>query len=148
MTPVDITALKDIHTPIEPSAFPPAWGWIVLFWGALALLLFAILLIYKHFNNPKAYALKELEKAKHLDAPAFLKAVHTLLKRAFIHQAGAANIYGDTWVGELNQTKGVQFNKDFARLLSENLYASRSSLTDAQKKNIYDNTKKWIRSNL
>ncbi len=148
---LDLSELKDIHIPIKPDILPLSWGWWLLIWIGFIFILFSIYLIYKYLTHPKIYALKELKRIEKLENRYFLKEINSLLRRIAIYKYGAKNaasLYGEEWLSFLNQTQKASFSKRFLELLEKNMYASKSDLSNQDKKEILDIARKWIRNNL
>lgn len=148
---LDLSELKDIHVPVEPDMWPLAWGWWVLFWSAFILAGLFVYWMYRYMNHPKRYALHELRRISHLNGKFFLKEINALLRRAVIFKYGSAvgaSLYGDAWTTFLNQTPGVHFSKEYVALLEKSMYASKETLSDADKNAVLANAAAWIKYNL
>ena len=86
---IDLSGLRDLHLPQEPSLFPLAYGW----WVLLAIFLVCALvcmIAYKLWQrSPAVYAKHELMNISKLaDDKDFLKEVSVLLRRVAIKSFG------------------------------------------------------------
>ena len=55
---LDLSGLRDIHLPIEPSWWPPAIGWWLLLAAFFVLLIIFALCYLYWYTRPRQYALR------------------------------------------------------------------------------------------
>lgn len=106
MTPeIDLSGLKDLHILSEPSLWPLAIGWWVLFGIIVAVCLGT--LVFRHFwrQRPSVYAIRKLNKmtVQMTDDLSYLKEVSRLLKRV------AIAVYGRPQIAPLSDQKWQDF---------------------------------------
>ena len=83
MNEIDLSGLKDIHIPIEPSWWPPALGWWFALIGGIILLGSGVWCFFYWLTRPRQYALRELKRFYQTtdNIVFFAKQVSSLLKR-------------------------------------------------------------------
>lgn len=94
--------LMDIHLQSPPSAWPLAWGWWVIIFSAIGLLILIGFMLYQ--NHQARKALNEAkQQLAHLDS---IPAINTLLKRAalsYFTRTEVAPLTGRAWLIFLDQ---------------------------------------------
>ena len=102
---VDLSGLRDIHIPKEPSWWPPAIGWWIVLGGIIIACLICLISFLRWYNHPRQYALRELKKTFD-EAPntvLLARNISILLKRV------ALILYPRTKVATLSDEKWVDF---------------------------------------
>ena len=127
---LDLSGLRDIHTPEALSTFwPPALGWWLLL---LLILLTPIILYFIHFyrlRSAKLYALKQLEileQTAKADAGRYAEEVSKLLRRIALLRFGkdeVASLAEREWVDFLIKTGDLHLNKKLIDLFAYAPYA-------------------------
>ncbi len=148
---IDLSGLKDIHLPIEPSILPLAWGWWVSLLAFILVLIGIYWLIIFVRESRQRYILHRLAEIKNISNDDFLKEITFFTKQVAIALYGrekVASLYGQSWIDFLNKHGSVYFSKDFVELLEKNMYALQKSLTDSQKEKIFKLYEAWIKENL
>ena len=123
---IDLSGLRDLHIPTEPSFWPLAYGW----WVLLALVLLGIIALlvcwYLWQQRPVVYALKcQKQIAKEPDDFYFLKEISQLLKRVAIAAYGRpkiAPLSDQKWQDFLINVAPSIFTKDQAHLIAFAIY--------------------------
>lgn len=104
-TPNPLDQLKAIHAPTDVNAWPLAWGWWVLIFAAVLIIIGGILLWkrYRAFTLAKRQALQLVEQTSP-DSPAAVATLNQILKRVSRHydeNVNTASLYGDKWTDYL-----------------------------------------------
>lgn len=141
MNPIDLSGLKDIKIPVEPSWFPLASGW----WFILVIFLFVCLLTsslaLRAYFSAKAYALRTLKNMK--NAPIsdieFAKESSKLLKRIAILKFGAnevASLSDEKWAAFL-LSNGQGLNQAQATFIAFAAYVPSNKKDKLKKSYLY-----------
>ena len=56
---VDLSGLRDIHLPKEPSWWPLAIGWWIVIGGVIIALMIGGIIFLKWYRHPRHYALRD-----------------------------------------------------------------------------------------
>lgn len=125
--------LKDIHLPTAVASWPPAYGWWLLAFFGLTIIILCIWLGYQHIRTTriKKQAIQALSKlcASQADWPSQL---NQLLKRAalgYFPQALVASLHGQQWCDFLTQQLPQKHREQFQHQFNawqQNLYADPS----------------------
>lgn len=138
MTPdvVDALQLRDIHLPVAPEFWPPAWGWWVLFAAVLTLLLVMLARQWQLMMRKRRVArllrlLKELQRRPGLTEPERLAELSGLLRRvALTHHSrrDIASLTGGDWLRFLDASGGQGgFTNGPGQVLGDGPYTRRLS---------------------
>lgn len=126
--PIDLSLLKDVKMPFEPSLFPLATGWwIVFIVFALVCLLGSILAMRSYFSA-KSYALRHLNAIKEagLSDTEFAREASKLLKRVALLKFGSAAVakLSDKKWGQflLKHTDGTDLTEQQANFIAFSAY--------------------------
>ena len=144
MNQIDLSGLKDIRLPIEPSFWPLAKGWYLLFISIviLSILIFIFWKIYQ--NKPLPYALRELNKIKKENSNQSLKQLSQLLKRVAMAKFGRdaiAPLHEDEWQEFLLASAPQTLDKEQAEQLAYAIYNPNPKIPD---KKLFLSSQKWI----
>ena len=111
-----LSALRDIHLPPDPAAWPPAPGWWVLAILALALLVWISVRARRRYREslPRRAALATVEglrsrHAKGSSEATIVAELSTVLRRAALYRfprGEVAGLAGDAWLEFLDETGG------------------------------------------
>ena len=145
MNQIDLSGLKDIRLPIEPSFWPLAKGWYLLFISIviLSILIFIFWKIYQ--NKPLPYALRELKKIKNENSNQSLKELSQLLKRVAMAKFGRdaiAPLHEDEWQEFILSVAPDVFTVKQAEQLAYTVYNPNKKIAD---KKILISAEKWIK---
>lgn len=155
MESIDLSGLKDIHLPQEPSFFPPSWTGLTLI-AALVCLIFASRAAYRFFKRMTArkYALKELnalEKSKK-SACARVSGALILLKRLAMlkfKDEKIATMHGDDWTRFLaGDAKTPLFQGALGDMIKNIQYAPPRSLNPNDVRAFFLDARTWINRNI
>lgn len=142
---IDLSQLRDIHLPIEPSWWPLAPGWYILT-GILMIIIIGIILIYKHHQNqPIPYALKELKKLMNQQNQSY-KLLSQLLKRVAMVKYGRkeiAPLVEDKWQNFILATAPNTFTKQQAHDIAYAIYEAKDKTLSPA---LYTAGQKWIKT--
>jgi len=139
---VDLSGLKDIHIPVEPSWWPPALGWwLLLIWGIIIIMIFAAIFLY-WYTTPKQYALRALKYYYKTDSGAVMLARHmsALMKRISLlkfPRDQVAKLTDDEWIDFLLEKTGNAFSEKQLQLLATATYMPEKSLTPNNPSDLY-----------
>ena len=145
MNQIDLSGLKDIRLPVEPSFWPLAKGWHILFIliVILSILIFIFWKIYQ--NKPLPYALRELKKIKNENSNQSLKELSQLLKRVAMAKFGRdaiAPLHEDEWQEFILSVAPDVFTVKQAEQLAYTVYNPNKKIAD---KKILISAEKWIK---
>ena len=132
MNQVDLSGLRDIHLPIEPSLWPLATGWYILFGIIILIILVGFILWRLYQNKPLPYALRELEKIQRTPENQ-LKLLSQLLKRVAMAKYGRkeiAPLTEDTWQEFLLSAAPKTLTQKQAHLLAFAVYAPDKKMNE------------------
>lgn len=142
MTGIDLSGLRDIHIPVEPSWWPPAIGW----WMVVGLLVLGgigfVFMFWFWWSGPRQYALRELKQAyRRTDNPVVLaRRMSELFKRiALIRypRKRVAALSEEDWMRFLlTKTRGA-FSEEQAKLLAFSTYLKDNTLTTDSAASLY-----------
>jgi hypothetical protein len=112
-----LAELKDIHTPDGISLWPPAYGWWLLTFILITLLVWLSLFIYQHHQQglAKRQAIQEL-KALTADSPAWRVRLNSLLKRLLLSyqpKLPVQQLYGEQFTRLLTEALPQKMRGDF-----------------------------------
>lgn len=145
MNQVDLSGLRDIHLPIEPSLWPLASGWYILFGIIILIILVGFILWRLYQNKPLPYALRELEKIQRTPENQ-LKLLSQLLKRVAMAKYGRkeiAPLTEDTWQEFLLSAAPKTLTQKQAHLLAFAVYAPDKKMNEPA---LYKNIRQWIKT--
>ncbi len=146
LPPIDLSGLKDIHTPLRPDVWPLASGWYILATGLALLVILGLFLCYRYKRLPLPYAMKELEKIKELNADSQLKKLNQLLKRVAMvkyDRTEVAPLTEENWESFLHASAPDTLTKTQAHELAFSIYS-----TTIPDNLLYKNCQKWIKKTL
>lgn len=147
----NLPELRDIHLPLEVSAFPIAYGW----WLVLGIIVFAILLtkvfLYLRRYSKARYALRLLENISLNNAINAACQMSEILRRICVYKyKQAAVLQNKEWIEFLNAHCKKKLDMRIAELLINAPYIPQDSKTygedDARK--LQQFCKIWIGENL
>jgi hypothetical protein len=151
---LDLSGLRDIHTPEALSAFwPPAPGWWLLL---LLILLTPVALYLVHFyrlRSAKLYALKQLEvleQTAESDAGRYAEEVSKLLRRIALLRFGkdeVASLAEREWVDFLIKTGDLHLDKKLSDLFAYAPYAKGQFFDPESLANLKKAALAWINKN-
>ena len=149
MTEVDLSGLKEIHLPIEPSWWPPALGWWLVLMGSIIFIMLLIGMFFYWYTTPKQYALRALKYYYKTDTGAILLARHmsALMKRISILEfpkSKVAKLTDDEWIDFLLEKTGNSFSEKQLQLLATATYMPEQSLTPNNLNDLYSAGKQAI----
>ena len=139
---VDLSGLRDIHIPEEPSWWPPAIGWWIVFGGIIVAFCICFALFLSWCNQPKQYALRELKKTfKETSNTVLLaRSISVLLKRIVLvlyPRTKVATLTDEKWVDFLIKKTGNTFSESQLNLLAEATYMPEKNLPDDNLADLY-----------
>ena len=147
----NLPGLRDIHLPEGVSAFPPAYGWLVLLMAVIAAYLFYNLFLIIRRKSKRLFALRLLNNI-HTGNP-ILDALRMseILRRICVYKyRDATGLFGDAWLAFLYaHTKEILKEKP-AELLINGPYISEKSkeYSTEDVEALRDFCKNWIKENL
>lgn len=143
MKGIDLSGLRDIHLPVQPSWWPPAIGW----WVVVAMVILGtvgcVLLFLFWRSRPKQYALRELKQAyRRTDNPVVLaRRMSELFKRIALIRYPRKRVAGlseEDWMHFLlTKTRGA-FSEEQAKLLAFSTYLPDNTLTTDDTASLYE----------
>ncbi len=115
---LNLPELRDIHLPEGVSAWPPAYGWWVIFLGiVLAVLIFHIVKVIRR-KSKKLYALHLLKNIYCNNTVAAVVEMSAILRRICVFKyPGAAVLSGTPWLDFLNSRSKHKIDGKPAELL-------------------------------
>ena len=140
-TGIDLTELKGLHYPLQPSWWPLAWGWYVILGG---ILLLALIIVFKRMRSPLTYANREMKKIQKSSPDKQLKLLSQLLKRVAMARCGReaiAPLSEDAWQEFLLASAPKVLTEDQAHQLAYAIYNPNPETPD---KKLFSNSLKWI----
>ncbi|MDY6408064.1 MAG: DUF4381 domain-containing protein [Pseudomonadota bacterium] len=146
---VDLSGLRDIHIPTEPSWWPPAIGWWIVFGSIILTLLIGLCIFLTWYNQPRQYALRELKKLYVLssDTVLFARQISVLLKRIVLicyPHTKAVTLTDAKWANFLTEKTGTSFSDLQLNLLIEAPYMPEKSLSADNSDALYRSTQQAI----
>jgi len=139
---VDLSGLRDIHLPKEPSWWPLAIGWWIVIGGVMIALMIGGIIFLKWYRHPRQYALRELKKT-YTESPNIVllaRQISILLKRIALMQyprTKVATLSDEKWVHFLMQKTGKTFTEAQLNLLAEATYMPEKDLSFDDPENLY-----------
>jgi hypothetical protein len=142
--------LRDIHMPADPSWWPPAPGWWIVFAIALGLLAWLVIRLKRRASRRRwqRSILDELTRISasevaRADSSRLLAELSQLLRRASrLVDAGAPSLRGEAWLKFLDSSiGGEEFAKGAGRILLEGPY-QRETRVDADV--LIDLVRRWL----
>ncbi len=149
MPDIDLTPLKDVHLPTEPSFFPPAVGWWVVAGFICAVVTGIFLFLYFFNRSPKRYALRLLKKIERTpaDLPTLGVELGALLKRvamvAFSREE-VASLSDKEWADFLRQHGNGALSPEQAEFIATAAYLPKQKAVAIQAEKLYTAVKDWI----
>ncbi|MBE6456297.1 MAG: DUF4381 domain-containing protein [Alphaproteobacteria bacterium] len=148
---IDLSGLKDIHLPEQPTFFPPAIGWWIVLFFLLVVFLGGLFGYYKYYTSPKQYALRLLrqimmQKISDID---ILIDLGKLLKRIALivfPRSEVASLSGQEWADFLFKTGNHSFSRKQTELISQAAYLPKQKAIAIHKEKLYTATRDWISS--
>lgn len=148
--------IHDIHLPAAVSAWPPAIGWwlLAVILCLVALIIFKLVQLKKHYKAPPAYkkiALREMQlletRFKNDEASTeYLREVSGLLRRialSYLPRESVAGLTGAQWIEQLNKLSGeTVFTAELSALLINAPYQKNISF---DKNELLLSCKRWVR---
>ena len=147
---VDLSGLRDIHIPEEPSWWPPALGWWLVLLGCLVLVLIGKI-IHKCWSlRPKQYALQELKQIYQTETSpvALARQISLLLKRVALFnypRKKVVSLTADQWIEFLQLRTKKAFSIEQLELLALSAYMPDRLLTPVDTKDLYKASVKGIK---
>lgn len=147
----NLPELRDIHLPNGVSVFPPAYGWWVILFGLLALVLLYKLFVFFRQKSKKLYALKLINRIGAANAVEAALEMSEVLRRICVFKyPTAAALFGQEWLKFLNEKCKYKLDGKAAELLLNAPYISTQSyqysLEEVTK--LREFCKQWIGENL
>jgi hypothetical protein len=143
--------LRDIHMPADPSWWPPAPGWWILFAIVLGALVWLTVRLRRRASRRRwqRSILDELTRistseSARADSSRLLAELSQLLRRASrLVDANAPSLRGEAWLKFLDTSfEGEEFTKGSGRILLEGPY-QRETNVDADA--LIDLVRRWLR---
>lgn len=146
---VDLSGLRDIHIPEEPSWWPLAIGWWIVIGAVIIISIIGTIIFLKWYHHPRQYALRELKKTYEESSNIILLArcISILLKRIALMQyprTKVAALSDEKWRQFLIQKTGKTFSDTQLNLLAEATYMPEQNLPADDSKDLYEATRKAI----
>lgn len=138
---IDLSGLKEVKMPVEPSWFPLASGWWFLFVIFVFLCLLTSSVALRSYFSAKAYALRMLKVLKNASISdiEFAKEVSKLLKRVAILKFGAnqvARLSDEKWA-EFLKAEGLGLTQEQATFIAYAAYVPEDAGDKLTKKELY-----------
>ncbi len=142
MTEIDLSGLRDIHIPVEPSWWPPAIGWWIVVTALIFVLSCCLVAFFFWRSGPKQYALRELKSMyQKTDNPVILaRQMSALFKRiALIRypRKQVASLSEDDWADFLKTKTQGAFSDEQAKLLAFSTYLPDNTLVTDHPEALY-----------
>ena len=149
--PIDLSGLRDIHIPIEPSWWPLATGWWLVITGIVLIILLLIGLFLYWYTRPKQYALRELKCYYQQEKNPILLArnISLLLKRVALLNypcQEVAPLSDEKWILFLKEKTGDSFLEKQLELLAFATYMPETVLKSVDTDLLYQSARKGISS--
>jgi len=147
---VDLSGLRDIHIPEEPSWWPPALGWWLVLGGILCFVLI-IHLIYRYWSRrPKQYALRVLKQIyqDEKNSVAMARQISLLLKRVALFnypRKKVATLTDEQWIAFLQSKTAKSFSVEQLELLALSAYMPDKLLVPLSTEELYRASIKGIK---
>lgn len=151
MTPqIDLSGLKGLHFPPEPSFFPPAWGWWVIAVFLLCFFLILFFIINRIISAPKYYALRELDRLQNeIKNPVLLgREISKLLKRIVLIRfpnERLATLSAEEWESFLKNRLPDVFSSQQANFIAFSTFLPDNKVKIVDVKALTDQTRLWIK---
>lgn len=132
--------LRDVHTPLDPSLWPPAIGWWVLAILVVGVITFIILRVYSQYQRGRPIrAARQLIDAQFeqvnrgdMTAVNFLHESNEILKRVLVPGLGRqqfASLTGDQWLKALDEMTGTNhFTQGGGQILGNERFTREPSI--------------------
>lgn len=150
MMPDNLPELRDIHLPEAISAFPPAYGWWVIFL-LLIFIFFLFLLIRKLLlRSKKRYALRLLQSCSDNSLSSAEEMSKILRRICLVKYPHASSLFGQEWIDFLNNHCKSKLSSQTADLLLNAPYIKKNSsrYSNVDIVNLRRFCEKWIGENL
>ncbi|MDD4556638.1 MAG: DUF4381 domain-containing protein [Alphaproteobacteria bacterium] len=147
----NLPELRDIHLPNGVSFFPPAYGWGVILFGIICLIIFYELWRIAQQKSKKRYALKVLSQLDQKNIIASAVTISELLRRICVYKfPQASSLYGKDWIAFLNQKTEQTATANTAELLMNAPYLNQetSAFSKHDLEDLILFSKDWIGENL
>ncbi len=151
MTPqsIDLSGLKDIHPPIEPSFWPLAVGWWGVIGGVFIVLTIVAFLVYRHRFDSKRYAKRLLKSAYRsaLNPQTFAFQISVLFKRIALarwSQEEVASLSDKAWATFIRQAGKNAIPEKMAHFIAHAAYAPPAKSVAFSNESLYNAANKWI----
>lgn len=147
----NLPEIHDIYIPDGVSVFPLAYGWWIIFIGAICLLILFKFISWSIKTSKKYYALNKLKKIE-VESPveAAIKISELLRRICNVKFKTASVLYGDEWIAFLNEHANQKLSEKPAKLLvyapfmdkKDKLYSTQTA------SELKEFCKNWIGANL
>ena len=145
----NLPELRDIHIPQGVSFFPPAYGWRVILFGALAVVILFQVAKTLRRKSKKRYALKLIDDIPVGNAVEAALQMSEILRRICVYKyKSAAAIFGKEWMDFLNKKSSVKLEGEAAELLMNAPYMGKDAFGLEQVHELKAFCKSWIGENL
>ncbi len=146
---VDISGLKDIHMPVEPSFWPPAPGWILVGVGVFSVLSCVAIVWYWHRFGSKGYAKRLLKKAYQSspEGQAFALQVSLLFKRIVLvkfPREEVAALSDTAWAQFILRVGKHSIPEKMAHFIAHAAYLPPRKSVDFSNEKLYNAANEWI----
>ncbi len=149
MPDIDLTPLKDVHLPTEPSLFPPATGWWIVAGVLCILIIGSFLFLYFLKRSPKRYALRILKSIERnqSDLPTIGVELGILLKRVALvafPREEVASLSDKEWADFLLQHGNGALSPEQAKFIVSAAYLPKQKAVAIETEKLYTAVKDWI----
>ncbi len=147
----NLPEFRDIHIPDGVSVFPLAYGWWIILFAFLFLILAVKFILWVVKTSRKHYALKMLKEINTQNPVESAVKISELLRRICVYKYKDANVlYAQEWIDFLNTKTKSKISGTAAKLLEFAPYMNINDKTykqaDAEK--IKEFAKQWIGGNI
>ncbi len=146
---VDLSGLKDIHLPVEPSFWPPAPGWWLVALGLVLGLVLIGLIFYRHRFGSKGYTKRLLKKTYKTtpDARTLALKISLLFKRVALikyPREEVAALSDTAWAQFIYQVGKGRISEEMAHIIAHAAYLPPMKSVDFSTEQLYNAANKWI----
>ncbi|MBP5344399.1 MAG: DUF4381 domain-containing protein [Alphaproteobacteria bacterium] len=146
---IDLTPLKGLHVMDQPSWWPLAYGWWIVFVGVVFAVILFFMLRKWWRARPVVYAMHELQKIQKISKDIeYLRALSNLMKRVAILRFGReeiAPLTEDKWQHFLLQVVPHTFSESEAKSIALSPYVDKVK-TPIKREKLRAQTAKWIQA--